>query len=99
MTDEALFDRVRSGDDAAFRTLYERYRAPLFRFAWRLTIRNKDAVPHQLQARIEFQDHDGFVVDEDDEYGLTVPANAEDTFTGFKLITAQSAGSSSEFTP
>ena len=37
MTDEALFLGLQRGSDAAFRSLYERYRLPLFRFAWRLT--------------------------------------------------------------
>jgi RNA polymerase sigma-70 factor (ECF subfamily) len=37
MTDEELFHRARDGDEAAFRSLYEKYRDPLFRFAYRLT--------------------------------------------------------------
>jgi len=37
MTDEAIFERARRGDEAAFRTLYEKYRGPLFRFAWRMS--------------------------------------------------------------
>jgi hypothetical protein len=58
------------------------------RFAWRLTIRNKDNQPHRFNAKIEFQDRDGFVVDDDDEYGLVVPANSEQVFTGYDLIEA-----------
>jgi RNA polymerase sigma-70 factor (ECF subfamily) len=37
MTDELLFEQSRRGEDAAFRSLYEKYRDPLFRFAWRMT--------------------------------------------------------------
>jgi RNA polymerase sigma-70 factor (ECF subfamily) len=37
MTDEALLESARSGDEGAFRMLYERYRDPLYRFGWRLT--------------------------------------------------------------
>lgn len=37
MTDEALYERLRRGDESAFRALYEKYRDPLFRFGWRMT--------------------------------------------------------------
>jgi len=42
-TDEALMLRYRDGDDAAFRSLYLRYRAPLMRFSRRLTGRASEA--------------------------------------------------------
>ncbi len=58
------------------------------RFAWKLTLRNTDTQPHSFDATIEFQDADGFVVDEDDERGMAVPAGAEEVFTGFELIDA-----------
>jgi len=32
-----LLERARSGDEAAFFDLYQRYRRPVFQFAWRLT--------------------------------------------------------------
>ena len=35
-TDERLLERAASGDKAAFHILYERYRDPIFRFAYRL---------------------------------------------------------------
>lgn len=35
--DAGLLARARLGDEAAFLTLYQRYRTPAFRFAWRLT--------------------------------------------------------------
>lgn len=36
MTDERLLERASRGDEAAFLTLYECYRDPVFRFAYRL---------------------------------------------------------------
>ena len=35
-TDEALLERAAEGDQAAFLELYDRYREPIFRFAYRL---------------------------------------------------------------
>jgi RNA polymerase sigma-70 factor (ECF subfamily) len=37
MTDEDQLARARQGDEEAFRALYDRYRDPLFRLAYRLT--------------------------------------------------------------
>lgn len=37
MTDETLFQQMKAGDAGAFRSLYARYRDPLFRFGYRLT--------------------------------------------------------------
>lgn len=37
MTDETLVQQMKAGDDGAFRSLYSRYRDPLFRFGYRLT--------------------------------------------------------------
>jgi len=36
ITDEGLLERAANGDTAAFQILYERYRDPIFRFAYRL---------------------------------------------------------------
>ena len=36
MTDERLLQQAADGDEAAFQILYERYRDPIFRFAYRL---------------------------------------------------------------
>ena len=36
MSDELLLERAEGGDQAAFVQLYERYRNPVFRFAYRL---------------------------------------------------------------
>ncbi|HEU4778757.1 MAG TPA: sigma factor, partial [Steroidobacteraceae bacterium] len=43
VADEALMLRFRDGDEAAFRLLYQRYRAPLMRFCQRLTGRRHEA--------------------------------------------------------
>lgn len=58
------------------------------RFAWKLTILNKGAYPQKFDATIEFRDSDGFPVDSDNEYNLVVPAGAQETFTGEKLVNA-----------
>jgi RNA polymerase sigma-70 factor (ECF subfamily) len=43
MTDQQLVDRVRAGDEAAFQALYQSFRDPLFRFAYRLTSSAEEA--------------------------------------------------------
>lgn len=62
------------------------------KYAWKLTIRNKSGQPQLFDAKIEFKDRDGFVVDDDDEYKLLVPANSEQTFTDYDLVNADVAG-------
>ena len=57
-----------------------------WRYAWRLTIRNTTRASVSLDATIEFHDSGGFVIDDDTEYGLTIKAGAQETFTGFALI-------------
>lgn len=61
------------------------------RFAWRLTVRNLSERSVSFDATIEFLDADGFVVDDDREYGLGLAAGEERTFTGHTLITAAAA--------
>lgn len=48
ITDELLLQRAGDGDQAAFRELYERYRQPIFRFAYRLlgTVEIAEDVTH-----------------------------------------------------
>ena len=36
-SDASLMERARRGDEAAFNDLYQRYRRPVFQFAWRMT--------------------------------------------------------------
>jgi hypothetical protein len=62
------------------------------KFAWKLTLRNKSSAPLRLDATIEFNDKDGFIVDTDRGRNLMLPAGEEKTFTGFALIRAAVAG-------
>jgi hypothetical protein len=59
-----------------------------WRYAWRLTLRNLTDGPLQAEATIEFQDKDGFVIDQARENNAVIPAKEDKTFTGFALITA-----------
>jgi hypothetical protein len=58
------------------------------KFAWKLTIRNRGQYSQKFDATVEFRDSDGFPVDSARVYDLVVPANAQETFTGEKLIDA-----------
>jgi hypothetical protein len=57
-----------------------------WKYAWRLTLRNKGVAPHAFRATVEFQDKDGFIIDTSDSDTIVVPPNADDTATGFALI-------------
>jgi hypothetical protein len=61
-----------------------------WRYAWRLTLANDSQQPMMFSATIEFQDADGFVIDQDAENGL-IPASSERTFTGYKLVSVPGA--------
>ncbi len=58
------------------------------KFAWKLTLRNLTDQPATFDAVVEFQDSDGFVVDDAREYRLVLGPNQENTFTGYTLIVA-----------
>jgi hypothetical protein len=62
------------------------------KYAWKLTLRNKSARPARFEATIEWYDSDGFIVDTDRARDLVVPAQGEETFTGYALINADVAG-------
>jgi len=62
-----------------------------WRFAWRLTATNTTDAPLTFDATIDMQDGDGFIVDTDTAYGLTLASGATETFTGFALVTADVA--------
>jgi hypothetical protein len=62
-----------------------------WRFAWKLTIRNEASTDRSFNATVEFQDGDGFVIDSASEYNLSVPANGDRTFTGYKLVSLPGA--------
>ena len=56
-----------------------------------MTVQNFSVSPVSLTATIEFQDKDGFIVEEDTEYDLYVPAEKERIFSGYQLINAKVA--------
>lgn len=56
------------------------------KFAWNLTLKNNTDRDRSVSAEIKWVDKDGFVVDTDNEYSLTVPAHSEKTFNDFQLI-------------
>lgn len=57
-----------------------------WRYAWRLTLANDSQQPMVFNATIEFQDADGFVIDQDSANRLVVPPTKEETFTGYTLV-------------
>lgn len=61
------------------------------RFAWNLTLKNNTDRTRAVSAVIKWVDKDGFVVDSDRQYSLSVPANSEQTFNDYKLIDASVA--------
>ncbi|HXF47991.1 MAG TPA: hypothetical protein VNL73_01020 [Verrucomicrobiae bacterium] len=62
-----------------------------WKYAWRLTVQNFSGEPISFNATIEFLDKDGFVVDDDDEYGLYLEYGQKKTFTGYDLIVSSVA--------
>lgn len=62
------------------------------RYAWQLTVRSLAKVPLQLEAKIEFQDAQGFIIADHSEYNLILSAGNEDIFGGSSLITSAVAG-------
>jgi len=56
------------------------------RFGWKLTASNSGGEPVRFNVRIEWQDADGFVIDHDDEFNLSLDAHEAHVFTGDKLI-------------
>ncbi|MBT3270012.1 hypothetical protein HN371_22890 [Candidatus Poribacteria bacterium] len=57
-----------------------------WRQAWRVTLRNNSPDTVSVDLGVEFQDADGFIVDADTEYGLSLESGAAETFTGFGLV-------------
>lgn len=64
-----------------------------WKFAWKLTLRNNTSQATSVDAKIEWLDVDGFVVDDDNARGLGVSPGEANTFTGYGLVTADVAGS------
>jgi hypothetical protein len=64
-----------------------------WKYAWKLTVRNnRTDRPITLDVKIKFLDKDGFVVDDDDAYNLSVAASSEATFSEYDLIDTEVAG-------
>lgn len=63
-----------------------------WKFAWKATIKNNTDNSISTGVLVKFLDKDGFVVDEDREYGVVVPANSEKTISEFALIDVSVAG-------
>jgi hypothetical protein len=61
-----------------------------WKFAWRLTLRNKSDRPAVYRAVIGFYDSEGFEVDSATET-VALKGGADDTFTGTKLVTTSAA--------
>lgn len=57
-----------------------------WKYAWKLTLRNKGTAPRAFSATIEFQDKDGFIIDTSRSETFVVQPNASDTATGYALI-------------
>jgi hypothetical protein len=57
-----------------------------WKYAWKLTMRNKGNAAHAFRATIEFQDKDGFIIDTSDSDTFVVQPNADDTATGYALV-------------
>jgi len=62
-----------------------------WKYAWKLTVKSLSDHPITVKAIIEFKDADGFVIDDDTEYGLPLQPHEERTFTGYDLIDASVA--------
>ena len=62
-----------------------------WQFSWILEIANNTATESEYRARINFLDAEGFVVDYDIDYGLTVPARSTGIFRGVELIYTENA--------
>lgn len=57
-----------------------------WKYAWKLTLRNKGVAPRAFRATIEFQDKDGFIIDTSASDTIVVQPNADDTGTGYALV-------------
>jgi hypothetical protein len=56
------------------------------RHAWQLVLQSKADRPLRIQATIKFLDSEGFIIDQDDESNLLLPAGEFGTFSGYTLI-------------
>ena len=56
-----------------------------YKFSWILTVKNSAESSKLFTAKIEWLDKDGFIIDDDIAYDLTIGANKEKHFTGYTL--------------
>jgi len=61
------------------------------KYAWKLTIRNDSRQPAVFSGPIEFQDADGFIVDQDIALDLKVRGTSSGVFTGYALMRTEDA--------
>ncbi len=57
-----------------------------WRYAWQLTLRNNERTPARVNATVKFLDKEGFVVESENAYGLTLGPLETKTFTGATLV-------------
>lgn len=62
-----------------------------YKFSWILTVKNDADSSKSFTARIEWLDEDGFIIDDDIAYDLTIAAGEEKLFTGYALTDAEVA--------
>lgn len=61
------------------------------KFSWILTVKNSADVSKSFTAKIEWLDKEGFIIDDDVAYDLTIGPNEERHFTGYTLTDADVA--------
>lgn len=61
------------------------------RHSYVLKVRNNSDREVLFDAEIVWQDSDGFLIDTDRQYRLSIPANSENTYTGMQLIKTDSS--------
>ena len=59
-----------------------------WKWSYLLVVANTNEAPIHFNATIQFLDKDGFVLDEDNEYDLSLGAKLTNRITGYKLITS-----------
>ena len=57
-----------------------------WQYSWILKVKNVGNIGVAIDAQIKFLDAEGFLIDYDNEYGLYISSNTEESFTGFVLI-------------
>ena len=65
-----------------------------WRFAWTLDLENKGLMPIAgIEAELQFLDDDGFVIDSDREYSITLRSGERKTVRGYQLVDVPGAAS------